>query len=96
MKEQRSFGLPILAFIAKKWLRGAGYEAKKEIIATKKFILKAERRLVPDTIKGVELVSTFSVHKKTGVNSWRYDKYLVDHDGSYSHLRSGMYPYDWE
>jgi len=96
MKEQRPFGLPILAAIAKRWLRSDACDDKIELVATKRFILKAERKLKSDPIKGIDLVSVFSVHRKTGPDSWRYDKYLVDHDGSYTHLRSGIYPYDWE
>ena len=97
MKEKKPFGLWILARIAIRWLRGGFEEDKSEIVSTKRFILKAERKHERDPMKGIEIVSTFSVHRKIkNSDQWRYDKYLVGHDGKYTYLRGGLYPYDWE
>lgn len=90
--------LPLYALIAKKWLRSSPYEGKKELIATKRFILKAERQHRRTGV-GLDIISTFSVHTRYKVGDktdWWYKKYLVDHDGNYSLLREGRYPYDWE
>lgn len=98
MEHKESRLLPLYAFIAKKWLRSSPYEAKKELIATKRFILKAERQHKHTGI-GLDIISTFSVHTRYtsgDKTNWWYKKYLVDHDGNYTLLREGCYPYDWE
>lgn len=83
------------ALIAKHWLRSGAHEEKRELIMTKSFILKAERKYIR-TDNYIYTLSTFSIHRKTKTNKWKYDKYTVHPSGRYDILRSGEYPYDWE
>lgn len=100
MKEKQPFALPVLACIAKLWLRRSTDEKKIELFATSSFILKAEREHKLDIPNGIDVISTFSVHwrikKDDCTPMWQYCKYIVDHDGSYTFLRGGTYPYHWE
>ena len=95
MKEQRPHFLGILSAIAIRWLRRGADEEKKELISTKKFILKAERKYIHNPLTGTEIESTFSVHRVID-GQWRYEKYIVNSDNHFNHLRSGVYPYAWE
>lgn len=97
------FMLKIWSMIAIHWLRKDYRAEKKELINLGSFILKAERKNVPDTTTGgTKIERTFSIHRHVPPNTvgpramWIYDKYLVDHDCKYAPLRSGKYPEGWE
>lgn len=95
--------LKICAIIAIRWLKKDYRPEKKELINLGSFILKAERKDILNPVTCEKKIErTFSIHRHVPPEilgpkgMWIYDKYIVDQDCKYKHLRSGKYPEGWE